>query len=63
MDLKDIIATLMLSEFYFSVPLKERKAIVYRLWDYYGRSLRHAKLAPVGYSSYPPFTLPYQGRF
>jgi|GEM_PF-6827747 len=57
MDLKDIIATLMLSEFYFSVPLKERKAIVYRLRDYYGRPLDHMELAPAGYSTYSLFNL------
>lgn len=50
MDLKDIIATLMLSEFYFSLPLRERKAIVYRLRDYYGRALQPVELAPAGYS-------------
>lgn len=41
MHLKDIISTLMLSDFYFSLPLWERKQVVFRLWALYG-----AKLSP-----------------
>jgi hypothetical protein len=37
MELKDIIKTLMLSELYFSLPLWERKEVVWRLWSQYGR--------------------------
>jgi hypothetical protein len=36
MELKEIISTLMLSEFYFSLPLWERKQVVLRLWAIYG---------------------------
>ncbi len=36
MDLKEIIRTLMLSEFYFKLPLGERKQVVSRLWALYG---------------------------
>ncbi len=44
MELKDIIKTLMLSELYFSLPLWERKAVVWRLWSQYGQG-------PVSYSA------------
>ncbi|MGQ9920029.1 MAG: hypothetical protein ACUVRZ_01735 [Desulfobacca sp.] len=37
MELKDIIKTLMLSELYFSLPLLERKEVVWRLWSQYGQ--------------------------
>jgi hypothetical protein len=36
MHLKDIIRTLMLSDFYFSLPLWERKEVVWRLLALYG---------------------------
>jgi hypothetical protein len=36
MQLKDIVSTLMLSDFYFSLPLRERKQVVSRLWASYG---------------------------
>jgi hypothetical protein len=39
MHLKDIISTLMLSDFYFSLPLWERKQVVFRLWALYGAKL------------------------
>ncbi len=39
MQLKDIISTLMLSDFYFSLPLWERKQVVFRLWALYGAKL------------------------
>jgi hypothetical protein len=39
MYLKDIISTLMLSDFYFSLPLWERKQVVFRLWALYGAKL------------------------
>ncbi len=58
MELKDIIATLMLSEFYFSVPLKERKAIVYRLRDYYGRSPAPYGLTPRELPAFSPAFFP-----
>ena len=35
MQLKDIISTLMLSDFYFCLPLWERKQVVSRLWAMY----------------------------
>jgi len=37
MELKYIIATLILSDFYLTMPLKERKALVHRLYYLYGR--------------------------
>jgi hypothetical protein len=37
MHLKDIISTLMLSDFYFCLPLCERKQVVARLLATYGR--------------------------
>ncbi|MBW2134709.1 MAG: hypothetical protein JRG72_05670 [Deltaproteobacteria bacterium] len=37
MDLKYIIATLILSDFYLTMPLKERQALVQRLYTLYGR--------------------------
>ncbi|MDD3580247.1 MAG: hypothetical protein PHW74_04390 [Desulfobacca sp.] len=37
MELKYIIATLILSDFYLTMPLKERKALVHRLYCLYGR--------------------------
>jgi hypothetical protein len=37
MHLKDIISTLMLSDFYFCLPLWERKQVVLRLWAMYGK--------------------------
>jgi hypothetical protein len=39
MQLKEIISTLMLSDFYFSLPLWERKQVVFRLWALYGAKL------------------------
>ncbi len=39
MHLKDIIRTLMLSDFYFNLPLWERKQVVLRLWSLYGAKL------------------------
>jgi hypothetical protein len=39
MELKDIISALMLSDFYFSLPLWERKQVVFRLWALYGAKL------------------------
>jgi hypothetical protein len=39
MHLKDIISTLMLSDFYFSLPLWERKQVVLRLWSLYGAQI------------------------
>ncbi|AEB10765.1 hypothetical protein [Desulfobacca acetoxidans] len=36
MHLREIISTLMLSDFYFSLPLVERKQVVLRLWSQYG---------------------------
>jgi hypothetical protein len=36
MHLKDIVSTLMLSDFYFNLPLWERKQVVLRLWWLYG---------------------------
>jgi hypothetical protein len=36
MNLKDIIRTLMLSDFYFSLPLWERKEVAWRLLALYG---------------------------
>jgi hypothetical protein len=39
MHLKDIISTLMLSDFYFNLPLWERKREVFRLWALYGAKL------------------------
>jgi hypothetical protein len=39
MQLKEIVSTLMLSDFYFSLPLWERKQVVSRLWALYGPKL------------------------
>ena len=39
MQLKEIISTLMLSDFYFCLPLWERKEVVFRLWAMYGLKL------------------------
>ena len=39
MQIKDIIKTLMLSDFYFSLPLWERKQVVSRLWAMHGAKL------------------------
>jgi hypothetical protein len=36
MHLKEIISALMLSDFYFNLPLWERKQVVFRLWSLYG---------------------------
>lgn len=41
MHLKDIVSTLMLSDFYFSLPLWERKQVVLRLWSRYGGTEVH----------------------
>ena len=46
MQLKDIISTLMLSDFYFSLPLSERKQVVFRLWALYGAKLPIASAWP-----------------
>jgi hypothetical protein len=46
MQLKDIISTLMLSDFYFSLPLLERKQEVFRLWALYGAKLPTASQWP-----------------
>jgi hypothetical protein len=45
MQLKDIISTLMLSDFYFSLPLWERKQVVSRLWASHGARRPLASLA------------------
>ncbi len=37
MELKEIIKILMMSELYFSLPLWERKEVVWRLWSQYGQ--------------------------
>ncbi|MBM4288140.1 MAG: hypothetical protein FJ135_08340 [Deltaproteobacteria bacterium] len=39
MHLREIISTLMLSDFYFSLPLWERKEVVLRLWRLYGAEM------------------------
>ena len=46
MQLKDIISTLMLSDFYFSLPLWERKQVVFRLLALYGAKLPLASQWP-----------------
>jgi hypothetical protein len=39
MELRDIISTLMMSDFYFSLPLRERKETVLRLFALYGQDI------------------------
>lgn len=46
MQLKDIISTLMLSDFYFTLPLWERKQVVARLWASHGARLPLASSGP-----------------
>jgi hypothetical protein len=38
MELRDIISILMLSDFYFALPLRERKETVLRLFALYGQN-------------------------
>jgi hypothetical protein len=42
MELRDIISTLMMSDFYFSLPLRERKDTVLRLFALYGQNIDKA---------------------
>ena len=58
MHLKDIISTLMLSDFYFSLPLWERKQVVFRLWTLYGGT--ELRLTPP-WSGSGPSTTPRAG--
>jgi len=46
MQMKDIISTLMLSDFYFNLPLWERKQVVARLWALHGAKLLPASPWP-----------------
>lgn len=53
MQLKDIISTLMLSDFYFNLPLLERKQEVFRLWALYGSKLPAASQWPYALTTCP----------
>ncbi|MFP3867293.1 MAG: hypothetical protein ACLFUU_03910 [Desulfobacteraceae bacterium] len=60
MEIKYIIATLIMSDFYLTMPLKERKALVHRLHALYGQhSYDHASGEP---GSESPFQATVQHR-
>lgn len=50
MDIREIIRILMLSDFYFTMPLAERREIILRLWRRCGGERQQA----------PPWRLPQQ---
>jgi hypothetical protein len=54
MQLKDIISTLMLSDFYFNLPLWERKQVVFRLLALYGAKLPLASQWPQSLAANTP---------
>lgn len=59
MELKEIIRILMLSELYFSLPLGERKEVVWRLWSQYGHE---TLLAPSALTQNQPLAPPGDDR-
>lgn len=52
MDIREIIRILMLSDFYFTMPLAERREIILRLWRRCGGEMQQV----------PPWGLQKQGQ-
>jgi hypothetical protein len=63
MQMKDIISTLMLSDFYFSLPLWERKQVVSRLWALYGPKLPPDSSRPCSFKNAPNEIAPWTGTY